>query len=351
MTQALVYGAYGYTGELIARKAKDQGFAVLLAGRDAVRTRDVAARTGFPHRVFGLDDEAAIDAGLEGVGVVLHCAGPFSRTALPMVEACLRKRVHYLDITGEISVFEALAARDAEAKAAGVMLMPGTGFDVVPSDCLAAHVAQRLPGATHLRMAFMGLGKMSRGTAKTMVEGLDRGCVVRRDGVLTNLPAGSLGRVVDYGPGGERASMAIAWGDVATAFRTTGIPNIEVYVPVPRAAQVVARMAGSLGGLLSSPRLKQFLKHRIEARPAGPSDAERARGRSFLWARAEVADSGRHVEAWLTTPEGYTLTAMTALEIARRVLDGDARAGFRTPAGVFGADFVLEFDGVMRRDG
>jgi short subunit dehydrogenase-like uncharacterized protein len=351
MATALVYGAYGYTGELIARAAREQGLEVLLAGRDAARTRDVAARHGWQHRVFGLDDPRALDAGLQGVGVVIHCAGPFSRTALPMVDACMRRGVHYLDITGEISIFEALFARDAQATNAGVMLLPGAGFDVVPSDCLAAHLARRLPGAGSLWLAFMGLGRVSQGTAKTIVENLDRGCVVRRDGRLVTVPTGSLTRVVDYGSLGKRPSMAIAWGDVSTAYRTTGIPNITVYVPAPRAALAVARLAGRFNSVLASARLKRFLAQRIEARPPGPTDAERERGKAFLWARVEDAHSGESAEAWLTTPETYTLTARTALEIARRVLAGEAQPGFRTPAQVFGPDFIVGFDGVKRTDG
>jgi short subunit dehydrogenase-like uncharacterized protein len=230
------------------------------------------------------------------------------------------------------------------------MLMPGVGFDVVPSDCLAAHVTERVPGATALRLAFKGITKPSRGTAKTIVENLERGCVVRRDGALVTLPAASLRRSIDYGDGRQLASMAVAWGDVATAYRTTRIANIEVYIPVPRAAQGFARLFGSLG-VFASPRLKRLLVRRIDAGPAGPSDAERARGKSLLWACAEDASGARSAQAWLTTPEGYTLTAVAALEITRRVLAGGAKPGFRTPAGLFGADFVLQFEGVTRSDG
>src|SRR5205823_3031807 len=113
---------------------------------------------------------ATMDDCLREVQVVLHCAGPFSRTAKPMADGCLRNRVHYLDITGEIGVFESLAARDGEAKSAGVMLMPGVGFDVVPSDCLAAHLNRRLPSATKLTLAIQGQSRLSRGTLTTMLE-------------------------------------------------------------------------------------------------------------------------------------------------------------------------------------
>jgi short subunit dehydrogenase-like uncharacterized protein len=99
---------------------------------------------------------------------VLCAAGPFSATSRPVADACLRNRVHYLDITGEIDVFEALAARDAEAKARGIMLLPGVGFDVAPSDCLAAHLKRRLPDANDLRPYLSLRANTSRGTAKTI---------------------------------------------------------------------------------------------------------------------------------------------------------------------------------------
>jgi short subunit dehydrogenase-like uncharacterized protein len=345
----LVYGANGYTGELIARFAREQKVDLIVAGRSTAPVRAVAERFGFEHRVFALDAIPAIVAELEGVSVVLHCAGPFSRTAAPMAEACLKSRVHYLDITGEVAVFEQMAARDADARRAGVMLLPGVGFDVVPSDCLAAHLKTRLPDAIHLVLGIMGLGgKVSHGTATTIVENLPNGSVIRRNGELTNVPTGSLTRTIDYG-GREKLSMAVAWGDVSTAFHSTGIPNIEVYMPAPRAAISGAKLMSRVPGLIGSSAVQGFLKRRVDSRPAGPSDQERESGRSLLFGEVKNAQ-GDVARSWLKTPEGYTLTALTGLAIAQRARDGAARPGFQTPSRVFGPDFVLEFSGVERRD-
>jgi short subunit dehydrogenase-like uncharacterized protein len=346
----LIYGANGYTGELTARFAAERKQPAIVAGRNPAGVRAVAERYGFEHRVFGLEDASALAAGLSGVGVVLHCAGPFSRTSQPMIDACIAAKAHYLDITGEISVFEAAAARHTEAESAGVMLMPGTGFDVVPSDCLALHVARKLSDAHQLTMGFFGTGSVSHGTATTMVENLHRGGFVRRDGKLTPVPTGSLVRELDYGDGsGSKRSMAIPWGDVSTAFHSTGIPNIEVYVPATNAMIWGARIASRLGAVLGSGSVQGFLKRRVDARPAGPTDDQRARGKSFLV--AEVKDrGGKSAKAWLQTPEGYTLTALTSLEIAKRALAGEIQKGFSTPAKLFGPDFILGFDGVRRRD-
>lgn len=345
----LLYGANGYTGALTARLAVERGMRPILAGRREGAVTALAQSLGLEARVFGLESPEAIAAGLEGVSVVLHAAGPFLRTARPMAKACLGARVHYLDITGEAAVFEALAARDAAAKAAGVMLLPGAGFDVVPSDCLAAHLARRLPAATQLRLAFLGLGGVSRGTATTMAENAGEGGLVRRDGTLTRVPAAWKTRHIDFFGRGPRACVTIPWGDVSTAFHSTGIPNVEVYMAAPLVLRVALRLSRPLGGLLRSAAVQGFLKRRIDARPPGPTDEERARGRSFLWGEVTDPSGGRAVSR-LTTPEGYTLTASASLTIVERVLAGQVLPGFQTPSRAFGPDFVLELPGVVRRD-
>jgi short subunit dehydrogenase-like uncharacterized protein len=346
---ALLYGAYGYTGELTARFAKARGMRLILAGRDGAKTSEVAQRWGMDHRVFSLDDPRAIDEGLRGVTAVLHCAGPFSRTSRPMVDGCLRNKAHYLDITGEVDVFEACAARTEEARAAGVMVMPGTGFDVVPSDCLAAHMKRRLPDATCLILGFLGLGAASHGTATTIVENLDKGGLIRKDGALVSIPNGSLTRTIDYGYGGAKKAMAIPWGDVSTAFYSTGIPNIEVYIPAPTTMRVGARALGMLGPLAGSKPVQKLLKRAVDARPAGPSDEQRARGASYLFGEVKNANGDIRISR-LKTPEGYTLTADASLTILARVLDGDFKPGFQTPSLAYGADFVMGLEGVTRTD-
>jgi len=341
-----VYGASGYTGELIAEHAAALGMKPILAGRAEAKLRPLAARFGMPTRVFGLDDPAALDRGLADVDVVIHAAGPFSRTSRPMVDACIRSRVHYLDITGEIAVFEACAARHREALDAGIMLMPGTGFDVVPSDCLALHVAQRLPDATALALAFQNVGGgTSHGTATTMVESMHRSNQVRRGGKIVDVPTGRLSRDIDFGRG-PRSALSIPWGDVSTAWHSTAIPDIEVYLAVPPAARWGAKLLPLLGPVLGSARVQKALQARIA--PGGPSPEVRRKSFTLMWAEARRGE--RRVVSRMRVPEGYTLTAQTAVEIARRVLDGEAQPGFRTPAMAFGADFILQFEGVSRTD-
>jgi short subunit dehydrogenase-like uncharacterized protein len=344
----LIYGSYGYTGALIVRMAVERGLRPVLAGRDAEKLKRQAAPLGLDHLSFSLGNQADIDAALTGVSAVVHCAGPFSRTSKPMAEACLRTGTHYLDITGEIEVFEALARRDAEAKAAKVMLLPGAGFDVVPTDCLAAHLKRRLPGATRLALGIQGGGRFSRGTATTVVENIDKGGLVRRDGKLTPVPTAWKTRDIDFGRGPVQATT-IPWGDVSTAFYSTGIPNIEVYAAAPAAMRAMMVVSRHLGWLLGSQPVQHFLKDRIKKQPPGPSDAERASGESLVWGEVEDA-SNQKKQSRIRCPEGYTLTAMTALAIAERAVAGDARVGFQTPSLAYGADFITEFEGVVRED-
>ncbi|MEM6993968.1 MAG: saccharopine dehydrogenase NADP-binding domain-containing protein [Myxococcota bacterium] len=342
----LIYGAYGYTGALIAERAVAAGGRPVLAGRSAAKLQPLAERLNLSRRVFGLASNAEVDAGLADIDVVVHCAGPFSRTAQPMVGACLRTQTHYLDITGEIAVFEAMAQLDRAAKKAGVMVMPGVGFDVVPSDCLANHLAAKLPDATHLTLAFAGSTKPSHGTAMTAIENLRSGGAVRRDGSIVDVPAAWKVREIDF-DGKRRTCATIPWGDVSTAFHSTAIPNIEVFMAVPPGLLRFMRLSRWLSPVLGLSPVQRFIKSRVPE--GGPGKTARESGETRLWGEVENA-AGQTVAAHLRTPESYQLTAITALMIAQRVLAGAAPEGFQTPARAYGADLILEVDGVTRSD-
>lgn len=346
MKKLLIYGAYGYTGTLTAHLAKERGVDVVLAGRNADKLNGLAAPLGFEARAFEVDE---IAAHLDGVGAVLHCAGPFSSTVGPVLQACLDHRVHYLDITGEIEVFEAVAARDAEAKAAGIVAMPGVGFDVVPTDCLAAYVCGQVPEATELVLAFANDGGMSRGTAATMAESVGLPGKIRKNGQIIDVPPIHETRVLDFGAGGQRTCGAIPWGDVSTAFYTTGVGNIMTMMAMPLGMRLGAQASGLLGGLLQTKGVQRWLNAKIREKISGPSESRRKRTVTYVWGEAR-AENGRSATARLVTPEGYTLTADSSLRIAAKVLAGDVESGFWTPARAFGADFVLECDGVTRED-
>ncbi len=346
MDPLLIYGAYGYTGELIARQAAAQGLQPVLAGRDAAKTIDLAHELGLEHRVFSLDETKELARALAGMKAVLNCAGPFSATALPMAEACVRAGAHYMDITGEIEAIESVAALDAQAREAGVMLLPCVGADVVPSDCLAAHLKRRLPSACALTMAFQAKGKVSHGTAVTGVALLHKGAVVRRAGCLKYVPFACKTREIDFGFG-PRNTMLIRWGDVATAWRSTGIPDIEVFMAAPKRMSRLARLLNPFAWIFGLGPLNAFLRARVA--PGGPNAEERAQGAMRFWGEARDA-AGNTVTSRLHAPEGYDMTVLASLHIARKVLAGEVRPGFATPALVYGPELVLELPGVSRED-
>lgn len=347
MKNYLIYGAYGYSGMLVAEEAVRRGHRPIVAGRDREATESLAARLGLTARVFPLEP-AALDTALEDVSAVLHCAGPFVRTYRAMAEACLRTRTHYLDLTGEYEVFEGLATLDDAAKNAGVMLLPGAGFDVVPTDCLAAHLKTRLPGATRLCLGMQVTGSPSRGTATAMVENLGNAGLVRKEGKLAIVPHSWKSRTIDFGRGPARA-ITFPWGDVSTAYYSTGIGDIEFYFAMPLAARLGYAAIERLAFVLKSRPVQSFLKKRIRSGPPGPTPEQRATFFSLLW--GEVSDeSGNRLVSRMSTPEGYTCTVRTTLALLERVLADEAPPGFQTPSRAYGSDFILGIEGVTRED-
>lgn len=340
--QWMIYGANGYTGTLLVDEAARRGAKPVVAGRNAAALKPIADKYGLEMRVFGLDDDAALDRGLAGIGTLLLAAGPFSATSKPALKACLRNKTNYLDITGEVGVFEACKRRDAEAKAAGIVVMPGTGFDVVPSDCLAAMLHRELPSATHLTLAFRGVGDPSPGTMKTMLQGLPLGGVARIDGKLTPVPAAWKVAEIPFSIGKRRA-MTIPWGDVSTAHFTTGIPNIEVFMVQPPAMIRAAKLSRYFGKLLGLGVVQSALAKQIEKKVKGPTAQMRESGKSYLWGKVTDA-AGKSVESTLDTPEGYHLTMKTGVDIALRVQAGEVKPGYQTPAKAFGPDYVVKFE-------
>lgn len=344
----LLYGANGYTGRLISDLCKSYGLSPLLAGRNEAALREMASNLNLPYRVVGLDQAELLREVLQDIEVVIHAAGPFSHTALPMLEACLATQTHYLDITGEIAVFELAKTLATRAEKAGIMVMPGVGFDVVPTDCLALYLKKKLPDATHLKLAFINSGGgLSHGTASTMVEGLGQPGAIRENGVIVPRPVGHKSRWLTLN-GKEYFVMTIPWGDVSTAYHTTGIPNIETYTGVQPRIQTFLKFQGLWNGLLRTKFVKRAIQKRVD-KITGPGQEARAAGKSLIW--GEVRNSaGETNTAMLETPEGYTLTAHSSLIIAKKVLNGEFKNGYQTPGSGYGEDLILEVPGTLRKD-
>ncbi len=338
----MIYGSTGYTGRLIAQEAVSRGLEPMLAGRRLAAVEALAARLNRPYRVFAVDDPR-LEEQVRGFELVLNCAGPFSATAVPLIEACIRAGVHYLDITGEIDVIEAAAARAISAQVAGVMLVPAVGFDVVPSDCLAKSLADKLPGATHLWLAFTDTSGVSPGTAKTVLENMPRGGSVRLDGQIVHVPPAWKMREIPF-RSGTLWAMTVPWGDVSSAFYSTGIKNIETYLAVPLRQINRVRRWGWAASVLKASFVRSLAVRYIERHVQGPTAAVLESGRASFW--GQVSDGGsRRVTATLETPSGYKLTQLTAVACAERVLAGQVSPGFATPSQAFGKDLILSIPG------
>lgn len=344
-TSWLLYGAYGYTGELIAREAARRGSAPILAGRRREPLHKLADELGFDAMVLDLNDPSSLRAALENVSAVLHAAGPFTHTSRPMVDASLATATHYLDITGEMGVFESVLHRDKEARDAGVALLPGAGFDVVPSDCLAATLARALPDATHLDLAFTSdRGSASRGTLRTAVEAMPHAGAERRNGKIVGTPLAHDARRIQFDCG-PRWAMTIPWGDVSTAFHTTGIPNIRVYTGTPEKRIRQLRRLRPLLPIVGTVPVKRLLQWWIGRTVVGPDAETRSGARVHLWGEVRNDLDDRR-EAILEVPEGYALTASAAVELTLRAVAGALEPGAWTPAGAFGPDLIAEIPGV-----
>jgi short subunit dehydrogenase-like uncharacterized protein len=338
----IVYGAYGYTGELIVRRCQELGIKPLLSGRNEGKLKPVAEKYGLAYEVADLKSDD-LDKLLAGAKVVIHAAGPFIHTSKPMVEACIRNTVHYTDITGEIAVFVQARKYDEQAKEAGVMLLPGTGFDVVPSDCLAAHLKSRMADADDLVLAFYGTGRASRGTSLTVVEGLGMGGTIRQQSKLRQVSDAYDVKRFDFGPINMTA-VTIPWGDVYTAFFSTGIPNIKVYMGLPEKVINSMKWGKYFGWFMRSEFVKKRARAKIVAGKAGPSDEAREKATTYLV--GIVTDTaGKSLTSTIETQEGYTLTALTAVDIASKIVSGNFKSGFQTPSLAYGKDIICEVSG------
>lgn len=344
-TPFMIYGANGYTGRHCALEAVRRGLRPIIAGRYTERVAHVAAELNLPQRVFALEDTVSATRALEGVRVALNCAGPFSRTAKPLLDACIVSKTHYLDVTGEIAVFEYIHQLNAIWREAGIAVLPGTGFDVVPTDCMAAMLKEALPDATRLRLAFKNKqGRLSPGTAKTMIEGFAQGCTVRRNGILEQTPFGTLSDTLPY-PGGSCLSIVIPWGDVSTAYYSTGIPDIEVYTAIPPGQLKQIQSSGAILKLLRRKWAQNIAQTIAGWIITGPDDEQREMDSSELYGDATNVE-GYRVSMTMTTPNGYSLTFESAITCAERLLAGDVTPGAWTPSLAFGSHFITELSGI-----
>jgi short subunit dehydrogenase-like uncharacterized protein len=344
----ILYGANGFTGAMIARHAAHKGSKPILAGRDPSAVAPVAEECGLQWRTFDLRDTVAVRAGLADVSAMVNAAGPFAFTHQPMLQACLSQGVHYLDISGEVDTFERCAKTHDTAIRQGVMVMPGIGFDMVPGDCLALHLKNKLPQADTLEIGLRYGGSLSRGTSKSALLTFGQGVQVRRAGALTTLTK-PLRRQFDFGDGPE-PTVSITFADISVSWRTTGIPNITVYALETDELRQLNSLPRAVQKVMALKPVKTLMARRLDRLPDGPSQAEIAEHDTRLVAIA-TDRAGHTSSARLTMPQIYRVTASLVTAIADRVVGGDSTPGYRTPALQFGSDFITSIDGCVLEDG
>lgn len=346
-TRCLLYGAYGYTGRLTAELAAAKNIDVILAGRNRVTLSELGDRLRLQTRVIRLDEPTRLCDALKDIACVVHMAGPFAVTSAPMLNACLATQTNYIDVTGEIEVFEAMWSRKQEIRRAGITVVPGAGFDVVPTDCLVGYVAGKLERPDSLVLALRGLQNVSQGTLRTAIRQVSKPVLCRRAGKIVALNDRSA-HWIDFGYGAEPC-VPVSWGDVGTAFHSTGVGNITVYfrrTKLLRSADIFGKL---FGPLLQSPIGQRGLAALVRRFPEGPNKAQRLTQRGTIWAEAIDGD-GRSFKASLSTPDAYDFAANSALEIATRITSLPVPLGLVTPFQAFGADFVLTLPGCTRTD-
>ena len=315
----LLYGANGYSGQLITRFAHQYNLQPILAGRNQEAITALAKQLSLDYRIVDLDDKPALENVLREVKLVAHAAGPYDLTAKQMIAACMATGTHYIDLNGDLEVFEMMHGYDQQAKEKNIMILPGAGFDVVPTDCLSLYLKNRLPDADKLEIAFVIIGSgLSKGTSITTLQKLGLPGARRENGKIVPEPIGVRGMWVEF-PAEKKRSfmMSIPWGDVSTAYFTTGIPNIETYTGISKGVWIFLKFQSAFNWLLRKRFVHRIITKIINSKSPGPGDERRDKAVSLI--RANVTNQqGQKVEATMRCPEAYSLTALTVLAIAQK---------------------------------
>ncbi len=342
----MIYGAYGYTGELLSEEAVRRGYKPILGGRSAEKLSTLANRLNLDQVVIDLKDGQPLINILNDVDLILNAAGPFKYTNEPMVKACLKTGTNYLDITGEIPIFEHNFKYDDQAKTQEIAIISGVGFDVVPTDCMAKYISDKVSNASELEIGIVGIGNPSQGTLKTMLEYLSDGRLIRRNGELIRYGKSNGPRTIHF-PDKERNLIPVSWGDLSTGYRTTGIPNITTYMPFSKAMTSMIKGSKTKNDENWKNNINR-LRSWIEKNVHNPDEEARMKGHSYIWAQASN-DNGEKKEAWLETMEGYRFTSISGIKTVEKVFELEPK-GALTPALAFGEDFILEFPETKRYD-
>jgi len=343
----LLYGAYGYTGKLIIKEALKNQLEPIIAGRNSKKLISLAKKYDLEYETFSLENSDEINSIIKNYDLLFNAAGPFKYTGEPLVKSCLKNSVDYLDITGEIEVFEKNFSYHEEAADKETAIISGVGFDVIPTDCMAVYISEQIENPVTLELGIAALSRSSPGTMKTMIESISKGTVIRKEGKLETIPLGKGKKKIQF-QDKEREVYPISWGDVSTAFRSTGIPNITAYMPQPKQFKLAIKYNFLVRNLFKLKFIRKKAQKWVDKNVKGPTEEIRESSTAQVYVKVENK-KGQKAEAWLLTPEAYKFTALSSVKCVRKVFEGELK-GALTPAQAFGRDFVLQFPDTERCD-
>jgi len=340
--QLTILGATGYTGRLCAQVAQERGLDVVLAGRNPDKLGALARELGGPRTaVVDVTDGAALRALADASEVLLTTVGPYGLHGRPAVHAAIDGGAHYIDVSGEVPFIAWVREQDEAARAAGVTLCPGFGFDGFPGDLLAGMAAALLGAPVdEARVAYLvRRGRVSGGTFRTMVSMAGAPGAAWVGGRLVDEPIGADAWRAPYPePLGIRPAVSAPMPDVATLGPSTGAHTARAYMVAPGARvmpKIAAPLQAVLGAVMRSPA-GDAVRRFADGMPEGPAPGDRARTRTAVL--AEVRGGHDTARVWCRLSDLYLATAHIAVGVAQRLMDGPSPSGAVTPTQLFGPD-------------
>ena len=323
----LIYGATGYTGKIIAARAKDLNLDFEIAAREEDKIKVLAKELKVPFHVFNVEDDNAWQKALADKHVLINAAGPFEFTAEQAMNACLRAGVHYLDISAELQTYQLAESLDDQAKAAAIQLISGAGL-FVSYDALAVHLSKLVSEPQQLKVGFRHYGGFSKGSILSSKNIADLGILIRKNGDIVKNP-NPQSKVFSFGDE-DVECIPTPLGGILLSYKSTGIPNIEEYFSLKLPALDMPDLAA-------------------ENLPDGPSEEERASGRNGLSAEMTGID-GKVVKAYIDAPSGYALTPLSVAAVASRILNNDFKIGYQSPGSAYGEEILNDIPDLFLYD-
>ncbi|MBA2764334.1 MAG: saccharopine dehydrogenase NADP-binding domain-containing protein [Thermoleophilaceae bacterium] len=341
----VLYGATGYTGQLVTEELVARAVPFVLGGRreQALRALSASRGNGAEIRIASVDDPASMRALMDGCDVVINCAGPFSLAGETVVAAAVDTATHYIDSTGEQPYMQAVFERHGPAaERAGVALVPAMAFDYVPGDCIARLAAAELEPLRELRLyyAVSGFGA-TRGTLRSSLEMLKGGDIVYEDGDWAPAPSYVAPERFEFpAPLGLKSVSKYPSGEIVTVPRHTQTRKVtaritsETFVPSPRLAGAMPYMTPVISAALRTP-LRGVLHRAINRLPEGP-ELEQRRSAAFTVVAVAHAGDGRTRQGVVRGSDVYGFTSVSLVRAAELMsAPGYSAKGALGPAAAF----------------